>query len=53
MQHKTFWRYPLDMAPTVWNILPDDIRNAPAVMLFRKKLKSYYFDILSRPPDGW
>ena len=40
-------------APTVWNNLPYDIRNAPSVRSFRKKLKTYYFGILSRPPDGW
>ena len=27
-------------APTVWNKLPDDIRNARSVMSFRKQLKT-------------
>ena len=40
------------MAPTVWNKLPDNIRNAPSILSFRKQLKTYYFDIHSRPPDG-
>ena len=39
-------------APSVWNKVPDYIRNAPSVMSFRKHLKIYYFGHLSRPPDG-
>ena len=39
-------------APSVWNKVPDYIRNAPSVMSFRKHLKTYYFRHLSRPPDG-
>ena len=38
-------------APTVWNKLPYNIRNAPSVTLFRKKLKPLYFKTSSRPPD--
>ena len=26
--------------------------NAPSVMSFRKQIKTHYFEILSRPPDG-
>ena len=40
-------------ALTVWNQVPDFIRNAPSVMSFRKQLKTYYFGHLSRPSDGW
>ena len=40
------------MAPTVWNKIPDNIHNVPSVMSFRKQLKTYYFDIHSRPPDS-
>ena len=39
-------------APTVWNKVPDYIRNETSVMSFRKQLKTYYFGHLSRPPDG-
>ena len=39
-------------ALTVWNKVPDYVRNAPSVMSFRKQLKTYYFGHLSRPPDG-
>ena len=39
-------------APTVWNKLPFQIRNAPSVMCFRKRLKTHYFKNPSRPPDG-
>ena len=31
-------------APTLWNDLPDDVRSAPTLACFRKKLKSYLFD---------
>ena len=31
-------------APTLWNDLPDDVRSAPILACFRKKLKSYLFD---------
>ena len=40
-----------NMASTVWNKVPDYIRNAPLVMLFKKQLNTYYFGHLSRP-DG-
>ena len=46
--HRAF-RY---TAVTVWNIVPDYIRNAPSVMSFRKLRKTYYFGHLSRPPDS-
>ena len=31
-------------APTLLNDLPDDVRSAPTLACFRKKLKSYLFD---------
>ena len=31
-------------APTLWNDMPDDVRSAPYLACFRKKLKSYLFD---------
>ena len=31
-------------APTLWNDLPDDVRSAPTLASFRKKLNSYLFD---------
>ena len=31
-------------ALTLWNNLPDDVRSAPTLACFRKKLKSYLFD---------
>ena len=31
-------------APTPWNELPDDVRSAPTLTCFRKKLRSYLFD---------
>ena len=44
------------MVPTVWNKVPDYIYKiyiyAPSVMSFRKQLKTYYFEHLSRPPDS-
>ena len=39
--------------PTVWNKVPDYVRNASSVMSFRKPLKTYYFGHLSRPPDDY
>ena len=30
-------------APTVWNLLPEDIRASPTVACFRKKLKTYLY----------
>ena len=30
-------------APKVWNDLPDEIRSAPSLASFRKKLKTYLF----------
>ena len=38
--------------PTVWNKVPDYIRNAPLVTSFRKQLKAHYFRHLLRPPEG-
>ena len=31
-------------APTLWNDLPDDVRSAPTLACFRKKITSYLFD---------
>ena len=31
-------------ALTLWNDSPDDVRSAPTLACFRKKLKSYLFD---------
>ena len=36
-------------APTLWNSLPDNVRFAPSVSTFRKRLKSYLFH-LAYPP---
>ena len=30
-------------APTVWNLLPEDIRASPTITSFRKKLKTYLY----------
>ena len=35
--------------PTLWHDMPDDVRSAPNLACFRKKLKSYLFNKAFRP----
>ena len=36
-------------APAIWNALPDDIRSAPSISSFRKRLKSHLFEMAFPP----
>ena len=31
--------------PQLWNILPDNVKNSPTLDIFKKKLKTYLFNI--------
>ena len=42
----------LHIIHNIQNKLPNDIHNGLPVMSLRKQLKTHYFDIFSRPPDG-
>ena len=39
-------------APTVWNQIPFNIRNAPSLFSFRKQLKTFYFRNPPKPPNS-
>ena len=36
-------------ATAIWNALPDDIRSAPSITSFRKRLKSHLFEMAFPP----
>ena len=38
-------------APTIWNQIPLNIRNAPSLFSFRKQLKTFYFRKPPKPPN--
>ena len=36
-------------APTIWNTIPLDIRNSPSMCCFRRRLKTFFYNLVFRP----